>query len=76
MEDTGPLIWLNDPTTQMADAVAALHANRAALNLLPDDPATDSDEAILSGTAFFGVSLGDSRVPDIELPDYPLPKPA
>jgi len=77
--DTGPLIWLKDSTTaKVVDAlpiiVGALLANRAALHLLPDDPTTQGDEAILSGAdveAFFGVPSTDSRTPDIVLVPVP-----
>jgi hypothetical protein len=71
--DTGPIIWLKDSSKTPA-AAAALSAVRGALNLVADDPATPDDEGILSGSAvadFYGVALGDSRLPDIIL--KPLP---
>jgi len=65
--DTGPLIWLKDQS-KTAAVVAAIDANRAALNL------TSGPEAILWGpdlAALYPDPLTDARTPDIILSPKP-----
>jgi hypothetical protein len=57
--DTGPLIWLKDPS-KAAEVMAALELDRVGAN-------TTHTAQIFSGPAFFGVPATDNRVPDIVL---------